>query len=83
MSDKRIYIKTKALTQIEQEQAIQTMIADEDNINKVTFTKDNWIEIEPKRATPVTLFYSSIDMSKLRLPKDIIYIEGSQELAIL
>lgn len=41
MSDKRIYIKTKALTQIEQEQAIQTMIADEDNINKVTFTKDN------------------------------------------
>lgn len=76
MSDKRIYIKTKALTQIEQEQAIETMIADEDNINKVTFTKDNWIEIEPKRATPVTLFYSSIDMSKLRLPKDIIYIEG-------
>ena len=68
MSDKRIYIKTKALTQIEQEQAIQTMIADEDNINKVTFTKDNLIEIEPQRATPGTLFYSSIDMSKLRLP---------------
>jgi|GEM_PF-5039791 len=83
MSDKRIYIKTKALTQIEQEQAIQTMIADEDNINKVTFTKDNWIEIEQKRATPVTLFYSSIDMSKLRLPKVLSILKGSQEFAIL